>query len=255
MKGLAMASVLALIAAATSTSAYEYPPIPADKTTPTQTRLSFKSLNAVSVAWNTYQKIDKPCVAYGTDPNKLTKRACSSSSTTYPTSRTWFQNVVLPNLAPKTLYYYKIDSSNSTTLSFTSAAKPGDTSQFVVNAVIDMGVYGLDGYTTTMKRDIPNIPPSLTHSTIDQLVASKDQYDFIVHPGDFAYADDWYLRPQNLLDGKNAYAAITELFFDQLSYVSSVKPYMASPGNHEAACVSIEYQTLLRGYRVRRSAD
>lgn len=233
MHGLTVASVLALVGAA---SAYEYPNVPADKTTPTQTRLSFKSLNAVSVAWNTYEQLSHPCVAYGTSPSSLDQRACSSTSTTYPTSRTWFNNVVLTGLNPATTYYYKIDSTNSTTDSFKSARAPGDTSSFVANAVIDMGVYGLDGYTTTMKRDIPFVPPSLTHSTIDQLVQSQDEFDFVIHPGDFAYADDWYLRPQNLLDGKDAYAAITELFFDQLSYVSKVKPYMAGPGNHEAAC-------------------
>lgn len=242
MNGLTVASVLALMAAAASTaSAYEYPSIPSDKTTPTQTRLAFQSLNAVSVAWNTYEKLNQSCVAYGTSSTSLDKRACSSTSDTYPTSRTWFNNVLLTGLAPATTYYYKIDSTNSTTKSFKSAHAPGDDSSFVVNAVIDMGVYGADGYTTTKKRDIPYIPPSLTHSTIEQLVDSADQYDFVIHPGDFAYADDWYLTPSNLLDEKDAYAAITELFYDQLSYVSSIKPYMAGPGNHEAACEEVDY--------------
>lgn len=241
MKRSTLSSVLALFAAATATLAYEYPHVPADKTTPSQIRLSFKSLNAVSVAWNTYEKINKPCVAYGTSASNLNKRACSSTSETYPTSRTWFNNVILDNLAPSTTYFYSIDSSNSSTQSFKSARRPGDTSPFACNAVIDMGVYGLDGYTTTKKRDIPFIPPSLTHSTIDQLAQSVDLYDFVIHPGDFAYADDWFLRPQNLLNGKDAYAAITELFFNQLSSISSVKPYMAGPGNHEAACQEVLY--------------
>ncbi|SNX85467.1 related to Acid phosphatase precursor [Melanopsichium pennsylvanicum] len=240
MIDLTVAFVSVLMATA-SASAYEYPVIPADKTTPTQARLSFSALNAVSVAWNTYEKIAQPCVSYGTSPTTLDKKACSSTSNTYATSRTWFNNVVLPDLAPGTNYYYKIESTNSTTLSFKSARAPGDTSAFSVNAVVDMGVYGADGYTTTMKRDIPFIPPSLTHSTIDQLASSKDDYDMIVFPGDFAYADDWYLRPQNLLDGKDAYAAITELFFNQLSYVSSIKPLMVGPGNHEAACREVAY--------------
>ncbi len=241
MNGLTLASVLALMAAA-STSAYEYPNIPADKTTPTQTRLTFQSQNAVSVAWNTYEKLTQQCVSYGTSAASLDKKACSSAAPyTYPTSRTWFNNVILTDLAPSTTYYYKIESTNSTVTSFKSAHKAGDDASFVVNAVIDMGVYGADGYTTALKRDIPFIPPSLTHSTIDQLVSSADEYDFIIHPGDFAYADDWFLRPQNLLDEKDAYAAITELFFDQLSHVSSIKPYMAGPGNHEAACTEVNY--------------
>lgn len=232
MKGLTLTFVSALLSASAAMG-YEYPPIPADKTTPTQTRLTFYSPDSISVAWNTYAQISQPCVAYGTSPYSLTSRSCSpaSSSTTYPTSRTYFNNVILNNLTSATQYYYKIESTNSTVLSFKSAPAVGSTSPFTVNAVIDMGVYGADGYTTTKKRDIPFIPPSLTHSTIEQLVESSGEYDFVIHPGDFAYADDWYLRPQNLLDGKDAYAAITELFFDQLSLVSSQKPYMPGPGN------------------------
>lgn len=236
---LTWSGVLVLVTALAQ--AYEYPNIPADKTTPTQTRLAFKANNAVSVAWNTYQRIPKPCVAYGLSSNALNSRSCSSISDTYQTSRTFFNTVTLGGLKPATTYYYKIESSNSTVASFKSARAAGDTSAFSVNAVIDMGVYGNDGYTTTMKRDIPAILPSLTHSTIDQLVRSADAYDFVIHPGDFAYADDWYLKPQNLLDGKDAYAAITELFFNQLSAVSAYKPYMAGPGNHEAACREVMY--------------
>lgn len=56
-------------------------------------------------------------------------------------------------------------------------------------------------------------------------------------------ADDWALRPKNLLDGKNAFQAILENFYDQLSPIAGRKPYMASPGNHEAACQEIPHTT------------
>ena len=36
-------------------------------------------------------------------------------------------------------------------------------------------------------------------------------------------------------DGKDGYQAITEEFFGQLAPISARKPYMASPGNHEAS--------------------
>lgn len=112
-----------------------------------------------------------------------------------------------------------------------------------MNAVIDMGVYGVDGYTIQMdeaKRDtIPTIDPSLNHTTINQLANTVDDYEFIVHPGDFAYADDWYLKTKNILDGEDAFQAILEQFYAQLSPISGRKAYMASPGNHEAACQEI----------------
>jgi len=119
----------------------------------------------------------------------------------------------------------------------------GDKTPFTMNAVIDMGVYGADGYTIkgdNSKRDtIPQIDPSLNHTTIDRLAQTVDKYEFVIHPGDLAYADDWFEKPKNLLDGKNAFEAILEQFYTQLAPVASRKPYMASPGNHEAACQEI----------------
>jgi hypothetical protein len=48
--------------------------------------------------------------------------------------------------------------------------------------------------------------------------------------------DDWIEKSKNLLDGKNAYEAILEQFYNQLAPIAGRKPYMASPGNHEVAC-------------------
>lgn len=166
---------------------------------------------------------------------------------TYETSRTYSNAVTLTGLAPATTYYYKIVSTNSTVEHFFSPRVAGDKTPFAMNAVIDMGVYGADGYTIEMdetKRDlIPTIDPSLNHTTINQLANTVDDYEFIVHPGDFAYADDWYLKPKNVLDGEDAFQAILEQFYNQLQPISSRKAYMASPGNHEAACQEIPYTT------------
>ncbi|KAI2620166.1 putative acid phosphatase [Hypomontagnella submonticulosa] len=228
-------------------AAASYPAIPSDKTTPVQQRLAINGPNSISIGWNTYQKLTKPCVQYGTSSNALTSEVCSTSSVTYPTSRTYSNAVTLTGLSPATTYYYKIVSTNSTVDHFFSPRVAGDTTPFSMNAVIDMGVYGADGYTIQMdvsKRDtIPTIDPSLNHTTINQLANTVDDYEFIVHPGDFAYADDWYLKPKNILDGEDAFQAILEQFYHQLAPISGRKPYMASPGNHEAACQEIPYTT------------
>jgi hypothetical protein len=167
--------------------AASYPPIPKDLTTPVQQRLAVSSTNgiffvlssyvimlslaAMSVGWNTYQKITKPCVQYGTSSTALTLQTCSDSSFTYPTSRTYSNVVVLTGLAPATTYYYKIVSTNSTVEHFFSPRVAGDTTPFSMNAVIDLGVYGADGYTIAQdnaKRDtIPQVDPSLNHTTIN----------------------------------------------------------------------------------------
>ena len=81
-----------------------------------------------------------------------------------------------------------------------------------MGVVIDLGVYGENGFTTSQKRDtIPDVDPELNHSTIGALARTINAYEFVLHPGDFAYADDWILTLSNLLDGKDAYEAILEV--------------------------------------------
>jgi hypothetical protein len=151
--------------------------------------------------------------------------------------------VTISNLTPGTTYYYKIVSTNSSVDHFFSPRVPGDKTSFALNAVIDMGVYGKDGYTTTKRDTIPSVDPSLNHTTIGNLATTISDYELVLHPGDFAYADDWYENIGNLFDGTDAYEAILENFYDQLAPIAARKPYMASPGNHEADCEEINYTT------------
>jgi acid phosphatase type 7 len=182
-------------------------------------------------------------VQYGKSSTSLDQTACSTRSITYPNSRTWGNAVTLPGLSPGTTYYYKIVSTNSSVEHFLSPRPAGDTGAFSFTAVIDLGVYGADGYTiktNNAKRDtIPQVAPALNHTTIGRLANTIDDYEFVLHPGDLAYADDWLLSPKNLLDGKNAYAAIIEQFYAQLAPIAGRKPYMVGPGNHEAECQEI----------------
>jgi hypothetical protein len=155
--------------------------------------------------------------------------------------------VTLSNLSPATTYYYKIVSTNSSVDHFLSPRLAGDKTPFSINAIIDLGVVGPDGYTIQndqTKRDtIPTIDPSLNHTTIQRLAETVNDYEFVIHPGDLAYADDWIETPKNIFDGTNAYQAILEQFYAQLAPISSRKAYMASPGNHEAACQEIPHTT------------
>lgn len=117
-----------------------------------------------------------------------------------------------------------------------SARAAGDTTPFTMNVVADLGVYGADGFTTDKRDLIPTIEPALNHSTIGRLAETIDDYEFVIHPGDFGYADKWYERKQNRNDGEAAYESILEQFYQQLAPIAGRKPYMASPGNHEATC-------------------
>ncbi|KAK2606053.1 hypothetical protein QQS21_003571 [Conoideocrella luteorostrata] len=224
------------------------PPVPSDLSTPVQQRIAVNGPNSITVSWNTYKKLDKACVKYGGSDCSLGKQICSTTSAqTYPSSRTWFNSVTITGLSPATKYCYQVVSTNSTRATFQSPRLAGDKTPFSINAIIDLGVYGEDGYTIDMdesKRDeIPSIPPSLNHTTIKRLADTINDYEFIIHPGDLAYADDWILKGHNAFDGKDAFQAILEQFYDQLAPISSRKPYMASPGNHEAACQEIPHTT------------
>ncbi|KAL4784205.1 Metallo-dependent phosphatase-like protein [Aspergillus varians] len=224
------------------------PDLPEDLTTPVQQRLALYGPDAVSIGWNTFTKLNETCVEYGSSSRKLNKKACSSvDSTTYPTSRTYENVVILTDLKPAKRYYYKIVSTNSTMDHFMSPRAAGDDTPFSMNAVIDLGVYGEGGFTLQgdkSKRDtIPTIDPALTHTTIGRLATTANDYELVIHPGDFAYADDWILSLENLGDGENAYQAILENFYTQLAPIAGRKPYMASPGNHEAACQEIPFTT------------
>ncbi|KAJ5691850.1 hypothetical protein N7462_001273 [Penicillium macrosclerotiorum] len=229
--------------AASALAGVNYPTIPSDLTTPFQQRLAVYGPTSVSVGWNTYEQLNSSCVVYGTSADNLSSRSCSTGSSTYATSRTWSNAVVLSGLTPATTYYYKIVSTNSTVNHFLSPRTPGDKTAFSMDVVIDLGVYGKDGYTTSSKKKdtIPVIEPELNHTTIGALARTVDDYEIVIHPGDFAYADDWYLKFSNILQGKEAYQAILEQFYDQLAPIAGRKPYMASPGNHEADCSEIPY--------------
>ncbi|KAL2870566.1 purple acid phosphatase family protein [Aspergillus lucknowensis] len=247
MKMLALLKAAPLLAACVLAKA-NLPAIPDDLTTPFQQRLAIYGPNSVSIGWNTYTQLNQSCVQYGTSSDSLSKRSCALvKPTTYPTSRTYENVVVLTDLTPGLTYYYKIVSTNSTVDHFLSPRTPGDKTPFSFNAVIDLGVYGEDGFTIagdkTKKDTIPSINPALNHTTIGRLANTVDDYEFVIHPGDFAYADDWFLTLDNLLDGENAYQAILENFYTQLAPIAGRKPYMASPGNHEAACQEIPFTT------------
>ncbi|CAG8960527.1 hypothetical protein HYFRA_00008247 [Hymenoscyphus fraxineus] len=239
---ITLVKVLPALASYVSAAA-SYPPIPADLTTPFQMRIAINGPSAISVGWNTYEKLASPCVQYGLSSDALTLEECSTTSVTYSTSRTWSNSVILPNLTPAITYYYKIVSTNSTIEQFMSPRVAGDKTPFALNAIVDLGVYGADGFTisgdASKRETIPHVMPSLNHTTIGRLATTINDYEFILHPGDLAYADDWYLAPKNWFDGTDAYEAILENFYEQLAPISGRKPYMVSPGNHEADCEEV----------------
>lgn len=85
----------------------------------------------------------------------------------------------------------------------------------------------MNGYTTKKRDQIPLIQPELNHTTIGALANTVDDYDFVIHPGDFAYADDWFYNYNNtytFADEPNVYESIIEVSLPKLLMVSFPRP-------------------------------
>ncbi|KAK0538878.1 hypothetical protein OC835_001296 [Tilletia horrida] len=216
-------------------------------TRPMQHRLAYRP-NGMSVGWSTYSQLPRPIVQYGENPLLLLRVATSNESVTYPTSSVWHNFVNLDNLRPNKKYFYRVWGDN-TTYSFTTARQAGDQAEFSVVGVVDMGTFGPLGLTdhTGTGAASPLAPGEVT--TIQRLQQIKDSYDFIIHPGDISYADAWlkeleqgFLTGYNVSDGVQLYEEINEEYFNEFQPISSVKPYLVAPGNHEANCINTIYK-------------
>lgn len=105
------------------------------------------------------------------------------------TSNEGLSNCVVPFVSD-----YKISSTNSTIDSFKTARLAGDPTPFTAALVIDMGVFGPDGLSTrntsySGKKITYPLQPT-EHTTIQRLVADASSYEFVLHPGDLAYAGE-----------------------------------------------------------------
>lgn len=66
-----------------------------------------------------------------------------------------------------------------------------------MSIVVDLGVYGANGYTvhdTTQAGNrmssqvpVPPVQPELSHTTIQRLADTINDYEVILHPGEFIY--------------------------------------------------------------------
>jgi phosphodiesterase/alkaline phosphatase D-like protein len=151
----------------------------------------YTELFTLTVSWNTFEQLTNPSVSYGTDPTNLDLTATSSVSITYATSLTYNNHVNITGLSPYTTYYYLPQYSNATTpYTFTTARAAGDSIPYTVGVVIDMGTFGALGLSSSIPAaDNPLRPNEQT--TIAAMSEMINNYEFVVHPGDLAYADAW----------------------------------------------------------------
>jgi hypothetical protein len=209
-----------------------------------QVRLAYAGPTGMTVSWNTFNQLPNPTVMYGLSNDTLNMSASSTVSITYNTSLTFNNHVTITGLMPDTTYFYMpldllTDEFTRPPYSFTTARAAGDMTPHTVAVVIDMGTFGPEGLSTTS----PNPLMVGEQTTIDSLV-EDNTFEFIFHPGDIAYADEWIKEAQggfinvtiDLASGFMGYESILDDFYDQMTPLTTIKPYMIGPGNHEANC-------------------
>ncbi len=173
---LAAATALAVASTALAASNTKTPDLCTDKTVPSQIRVAYAGDKKVAISWNTNAQLNNPTVYFSKDQKNLVRVAQSQISTTYPTSSTYNNHVVLGCLQADTTYYYKPNCGNEV-YSFTTTRRAGKNTPFSFAMVGDMGTFGPDGLGSTGNNPIK--PGDLT--TIQSLTSFKDKYDFIWH--------------------------------------------------------------------------
>lgn len=241
-----------------------------------QLRLALAGDYDMAVSWNTdiRHQVTKggnknPQVCYGICPRHLDS-CIDAYSETYPTSHTWNHHVKLSPLEPGTIYYYKIagDDDHKTLRHFKTPPKRGikDKKEWSFAFVADLGTMGKFGLGYHDDGDGWALDPG-EENTITALVDELDSYDFLWQAGDMGYADYWlkaqlndYFPNTTVEDGIELYEKILNLYYEQMAPITSRKPFMVGPGNHEANCnnggrgkytsdMCVEGQTNFTGYR------
>jgi hypothetical protein len=77
-----------------------------------------------------------------------------------------------------------------------------------------------------------------------ELVLRRNVLIYAYAAGDIAYADYWlkeeiqgYLPNTTIQDGFEVYESLLNQYYDEMTPISSRRPYMVGPGNHEANCM------------------
>lgn len=236
---------IAILYLKTSFAILQVRDLPENKVAPVQHRLAYAGDTGMVVSWNTYQQLEAPWVQYGLSPDSLDQTAESLESITYPTSITWNNHVVIKDLQPDTTYYYKVANSenNSDIYKFVTAKSPGSPDEFSFSVVVDMGTMGELGLSEEVGKGAEGALEPGEQNTMQSLRNGMNEFEFLWHPGDIAYADYWlkeeiqhYLPNTTIADGYKVYEQILNAFYEELQPISAFKPYMVGPGNHEADC-------------------
>ncbi|KAJ5093354.1 hypothetical protein N7456_009215 [Penicillium angulare] len=236
-----------------------------EKTTPEQLHFNYAGDRGMTISWNTKAKLEFPAVRYGRD-RWLDQIAFSEVSVTYPTSTTYSNHVFIDGLEPDTEYSFSVLCADENDHHrFKTSIAPGNPRPYTFAFIGDLGTMGPLGLADYGQEDALS-PGEIT--TMQSLGQFKNQFEFVWHDGDLAYADDWLKEERNGFlpnttteGGAAVYEAILNAFYNEMAQnITMDRPYMVGPGNHEANCdnggsgpytdsICMEGQTNFTGFR------
>ncbi|XVE75993.1 hypothetical protein DITRI_Ditri12bG0137000 [Diplodiscus trichospermus] len=184
-------------------------------TSPQQVHISVVGDDKMRISWIT-ESSAPAIVEYGTSPGVYSNSANGSTSSynylTYKSGE--IHDVVIGQLNPNTIYYYRCSSDS--TREFSLKTPP---SHLPIKFAV-VGDLGQTGWTKT---------------TLEHIAESN--YDMLLLPGDLAYAD--FLQP------------VWDSFGRLVKPLASQRPWMVTQGNHEIEKIPVVHSTPFTAYNAR----
>lgn len=216
----------------------EIPPTCYASNEPQQIHMAFAGTtakgNPAGMAFNWFTSFSTVSSTIQFDTTKNLGSSAAGVSHQYLPEYGYHHTVTLPTLSPATRYYYRVGDAAagfSDIFSFVTAADTYDDGYSVA-------VYGDMGYLDSEER--PLIIPAVivknnwTAVPVRELLEGmKDEIDWMLLLGDIGYADDAFAHQRQF-----AYETINNGYMNWMQNLSSVMPWMVTPGNHEVECHS-----------------
>ncbi|KKK13451.1 hypothetical protein ARAM_000912 [Aspergillus rambellii] len=176
-----------------------------DDTCPMQLRLAYAGHDGMVVSWNTYSQLSHPSVRYGKDPHHLDK--------------------VARTLEPNTVYHYlPLDSNVTGPYSFKTSRHKGDHTPYSMAVVVDLGLIGADGLSTTVGNGAANPLKPGDNNTLQSLMSQGADTDFLWHRRKI----QGYLPNTTLEEGAQVYESLLNQYYDEMTPITAFKPYMVT---------------------------
>ncbi|MGH7823169.1 MAG: purple acid phosphatase family protein [Candidatus Binatia bacterium] len=175
----------------------------------------------MTISWLTREEVASPALRFGPDPGSYgaaqvaITRTVKADLPIYQDSTSFYHHVRLSGLAPGTKYSYRVEHAGGASGDLEFETAPGAPVSFTFTAFGDQGVSAAAASTTARIAAIA--------------AESGTNHAFQFHVGDICYAHTVI----GAGIGGPTNQAVWDDWFEQVSPVASLRPWMTTVGNHE----------------------